>query len=295
MSTYSHDDGVPDTGTLKAVIKVVLILAAVGALSGCVSTQQLHPFPSAVMERLDSQTCDCVLIEIVGGSKGYEKGYVVGSSGERSDFRIAAEALFVDEERLKVNSTVLRFRAARQRANLSAPFDQARYVLSATWDGRDSGLTIVQQTADGPEWVGSLTWNDAGHVAGEVFGRRLSVREHRVWSHSAERTILDGQTVWHQYPEGGHRVVADDRGHLMDLYEGAVPGRLMGLDVFDQPRLIAYLPTAGDGDLERDLILFQIAAFYLEGFDDHVSQLPDCLKKDRSVAPSDCPGEIVRH
>jgi hypothetical protein len=109
-----------------------------------------------------------------------------------------------------------------------------------------------------------------GTVAGEVFGRRLSVREHRVWSHSAERTILDGQTVWHQYPEGGHRVVADDRGHLMDLYEGAVPGRLMGLDVFDQPRLIAYLPTAGDGDLERDLILFQIAAFYLERFDDHL-------------------------
>lgn len=262
-------------------------------LSGCTSLrQELHPFPEDLARMLENEHCDCSRIEFLGEDEGryIEDGVV------RGRFSYAERKLRVDVDDgflglMSHLSSTVTFSEVRQKVDVVNPFDGQGYVMSAVYDGENTRVNIKRGGGDAAELVGHLVSSDTGTIGKRIF----RVKEDRRWAGTMEKASVDGETIWHHYPDGAYLVISLDGSHDTKIYQGAVPGKFAGMDVFSGYRSVVFVPRNQDSDYRRDLFLFYSGMVFFQEFSDTVMILPLCLNDEETRNSEECPDWIETH
>jgi len=262
-----------------------LVAPALGlaVLSGCSLKQEMHPFPREVASLIEQETCDCRQVEIIGNEEGYvlEDGakkpylYQRGRMNVKTGINLILD-LIMDERPIT---------RVTQRANLRNPFDGKEYVISGLYDGAGTRVSIQLKDATRVGWI-----RKPG--LGTIYKRKYETKSTRWWRGSIEKRKVNGETVWHQYPGGGQLVVSDGSGTETKLFQGAVAGKIMGLDTFDKLRTVIFVPKASHPDHLRNLFLFYYGGMFYETFSNDIARLPDCLDDKSDMRPDECPSDL---
>ena len=288
-------------------------------ISGCAMKQEFHSFPMEASRMMQDEKCNCEKIEFVEtGSKVVfdqglvprtkSEGYTLHNEGRRS-YSLVKSALHVEEKRNlltdiaeaaisgliaeALGGTVHSYRTfdeVKQTQDVVNPFDGEQYIFSASSNGRSAIIEVRKKHQDKNNAMGVLVSQHSGDVNGLVY--KLSLM--RQWDGiTDEEKGADGETVWHQYPDGAYIVLSNEEGLEVKVFQGAIKGKVLGMDAFTGYKSVAFVPKGTHIDIKRDFFLFYYAAEYFQEFVDDVLSLPECLNNSEEPISDKCPGNIV--
>ncbi len=301
---------------------LLLCIAAAAFIAGCAFSQELHPFPKEAAVMIESENCDCEVIEFTGEEA--ETVFVRGRVEERTEGRVLKKGaapvpyhftkgpLYVDEDKALLSrrgsvskgrdlvtgktslsaETPFAFTALRQAAELLNPFDGAAYRLTGTLLVEGGVRVVVERlSVEGPRVVGETV----SAYSGSVYGHDYRLRIVRRWKAATEEESAEREFVWHHYPDGAYIVISNDEGIEVKVFEGANPRRTLGLEAFSGYRSIVFVPKGTTEGLKRDVFLFYYASALSRDITADARMLPTCLKS-KDEPPDDeegCPPSIV--
>ena len=296
--------------------RVCFILLAAVFLTACAMKKQLHPFPREAGRMMGNESCNCDTITLVElatpvtifdqGVVAREKtdGYITFRDGTERRYSFVKGALYVDEDwnplHISGSTGVVRdfisgktrrtsrayrtINGVEQMAELLNPFDGKSYYLFARFDGESIELDIFLTPRPSAKAVGYL--EDA--YAARIYDRRYQMNVVRQWASASETARVDGNKVWHHYPDGAYIIISNDKGNQVKLFQGATVGKALGADAFVDHKSVVYIPKGVGGDLERDMFLFFYASEFAGEFVDDLENLPDCLNTPEQRGEGGC-------
>ncbi len=298
----------------------LFLLVVFPLLSACSLNQQLHSFPKEAAALIENEPCDCEAVEFIEeepelvfdrGLVSREKtsGYVLRKDGSHQPYSLIKGALYVDkdlnllhisgrkgiiiepgsEKTETFSRTHMTFHGVKQVVDLLNPFDGEEYTLSAGYNGESINVAIENSQNDKTSRVGNI---DSAHT-GNINGHAYQLNIERQWQGTGEKIHVDGENVWHQYPDGAFFTLSNDEGMEAKVFQGAGTGKMMGMDVFSGNRSIAFLPTGISDTIKRDMFLFYYGIDFFQTFVDDIQMLPGCLNYPEEQSAGECPGNVV--